>query len=81
MIPLKQKLNPLWWFKNDDDPHPPDWYLPNDSELKRRIWWMFRNPLHNFTFYVIGISDVEFIRKGMYPSDVFNPTGRGWKDS
>src|SRR5437773_8611134 len=23
---VTQKLNPLWWFRNADDPQPPDWY-------------------------------------------------------
>lgn len=23
---MKKKLNPIWWFRNDDEPIPPDWY-------------------------------------------------------
>jgi hypothetical protein len=34
--------------------------------------WYLRNPLHNFTFYVIGMADKLKYRK---PYDVFNETG------
>jgi hypothetical protein len=69
------KLNPIWWFKNLDDPVPPASYRPDD---KRRVTkWYFRNPLHNFNFYVIGIADKEFVRSGRYPERNSNPNG-GW---
>ncbi|HSH94960.1 MAG TPA: hypothetical protein VK968_12495 [Roseimicrobium sp.] len=70
-----QQWNPVWWFGNDDDPEPPEWYRPEDP--RRRGKWYWRNPLHNFMFYVIGISDKEFTRSGRYPSAVFAPDG-GW---
>lgn len=54
-----QKLNPLWWLGNADDPvPPPDWYRPGRRFRKARRH--LRNPLHNFTFYVIGIADKDF---------------------
>src|ERR1700742_4347208 len=49
------KLNPIWWFKNSDDLTPPDWYKPDDKH--RNLKWSFRNPMHNFNFYVIGVAD------------------------
>jgi hypothetical protein len=70
-----KKLNPIWWFQNADDPVPPDWYRPDNR--CRKTLWRFRNPLHNFTFYVIGVADKEFVRSGRYPRRVANPNG-GW---
>lgn len=75
-----KKLNPIWWLKNDDDPVPPRGYRPEDPEWKRKLFWAFRNPLHNLTFYVIGVADrtSEFTRKGTYPRNVFNQTDKRW---
>ena len=70
-----QKWNPLWSFGNADDPTPPDWYRPADT--RRRWRWQMRNPLHNFTHYVIGVSDRNITRTGKYPDAVFAPGG-GW---
>lgn len=70
-----QKLNPLWSLGNADDPVPPDWYRPDDP--KRRVLWQLRNPLHNFTFYVVGVSDKATVRTGKYANHVFAPGG-GW---
>lgn len=74
---MNKKINPLWWLKNEDDPVPPDWYMAGSSQRKRNTWWLMRNPLHNFTFYVIGMADKPFTSSGKYPDDVFNPKG-GW---
>jgi hypothetical protein len=69
------KWNPIWWFGNVDDPEPPAWYRPGSPS---RGWlWQLRNPLHNFTFYVIGIADQPFTRDGKFPNDVFARDG-GW---
>jgi len=70
-----KKWNPVWWFGNADDPEPPEWYQPDDPSRRRK--WLLRNPLHNFTFYVIGVADKPFERVGRHPKDVFNPEG-GW---
>jgi hypothetical protein len=70
-----QKLNPVWWFKNIDDPQPPAWYRPDDK--LRVTKWYFRNPMHNFTRYVIGVGDKKFDRIGHYPERIANPNG-GW---
>jgi len=69
------KWNPVWWFGNVDRPTPPDWYRPDDPGRQRRWYW--RNSLHNFTHYVIGIYDKPFVRVGRYPDRVMAPNG-GW---
>ena len=70
-----QKWNPVWWLGNADDPVPPDWYRPGQG--MRGALWQLRNPLHNFTFYVIGMHDKDFVRRGKAPGAVFHPGG-GW---
>lgn len=74
-IHLYDKLNPVWWLKNRDDPRPPDWYKPNDKH--RNLKWGFRNPMHNFMFYVIGVADKKFARSGRFPEKTSDPRG-GW---
>jgi hypothetical protein len=74
-IRAAQKWNPLWSLGNADDPTPPDWYRPRSAN--RRWLWQMRNPLHNFTHYVIGVSDKAVKRTGKYPAHVFAPGG-GW---
>ncbi len=74
-IHFYDKLNPVWWLKNRDDSVPPDWYRPDDKH--RKLKWSFRNPFHNFNFYVIGVADRKFYRSGKYPNKISNPNG-GW---
>ena len=74
-IHFYNKLNPVWWFQNDDDPKPPDWYRPNDKH--RKLKWSFRNPMHNFNFHVIGVADKKFSRSGKFPDQNSDPRG-GW---
>ena len=74
-ITWKDKINPIWWMGNLDDPHPPADYKPDQQEWWRYLNWYFRNPLHNFTFYVIGFADRTHLR---HPNSVMNPSGRGW---
>ena len=70
-----RKWNPKFWFGNEDDPLPPPDYRPDD---RRRVTkWYFRNPTHNFNFYVIGLADKTFRRSGRYPAQVFSPR-QGW---
>jgi hypothetical protein len=74
-IHFYQKLNPVWWLKNSDDPKPPAWYRP--EEKLRGLKWSFRNPLHNFDFYIIGVADKPFYRSGKFPDKNSDPRG-GW---
>ena len=74
-IHFYQKLNPIWWLKNSDDPKPPAWYRPD--EKFRGLKWSFRNPLHNFDFYIIGVADKPFYRSGRFPEKNSDPRG-GW---
>lgn len=74
-IHFYDKLNPVWWLKNQDNPEPPKWYKPNDKH--RKLKWSFRNPFHNFNFYVIGVADKKISRSGRFPDQNSNPRG-GW---
>ncbi|MDB6065858.1 MAG: hypothetical protein JWR26_2066 [Pedosphaera sp.] len=74
-IKSARKWNPRFWFGNLDEPMPPDDYRPDDKHRVRS--WYFRNPTHNLTFYVIGITDKTFRRSGRHPDQVFNPR-QGW---
>ncbi|MEP6662053.1 MAG: hypothetical protein ABJC04_00190 [Verrucomicrobiota bacterium] len=72
---LCQKLNPVFWFGNMDDPRPPEWYRPKNR--MRTFLWYCRNPFHNFFFYVIGVADKEIEVTGWHPGRISNPEG-GW---
>lgn len=74
-IHFYDKLNPVWWFGNIDDPTPPEWYRPHSKH--RTFLWRFRNPFHNFDHYVIGVADKSFKRSGRWPKRNSNPNG-GW---
>jgi hypothetical protein len=74
-IHFYNKLNPVWWLENSDEPVPPKWYKPDDKH--RVMKWHFRNPFHNFSFYVIGVADKEFVRSGKYPERNSKTRG-GW---
>lgn len=74
---------PMWllwaFFLNEDDPLWGDAAFnptQKDSAWWRIKWW-FRNPAHNFTFYVIGVAHKQITRIGKYPNDVFSPVP-GW---
>lgn len=75
-ISWKKKINPCWWLKNDDDPVPPDDFHSKRPMWLRQLLWFVRNPMHNFTFYVIGIADRHKLRIGYHPTTVF--INRGW---
>ena len=66
-----QKVNPVWWFGNIDDPEPPEDYRPQDKHRTGK--WYCRNSLHNFTFYVVGVADKPFERVG------YLEEGDGWR--
>lgn len=74
-IHFYDKLNPIWWFGNVDQPTAPDWYRPGEKD--RDFLWHLRNPLTNFSNYVIGVGDKDTVRSGYYPDRTSNPYG-GW---
>jgi len=69
---ILNKINPIWWFLNEDDPTPTPDYAPTNPQWLRNTQWNLRNPLHNFTFYVIGVSDRDNVRFGNSPTNVFD---------
>lgn len=87
--PFLSKINPLWWFKNDDDPSPPAWYHGADpsvplyqgpawSDFRRKFYWfVLRNPLHNFMFYVLGLQDKNYKVWGKAPVALTDLSGAG----
>ena len=80
--PWQKKINPLWWFRNDEEPTPP-WYMP--GKWYRVAAWYARNPLQNFSKYVIGVYDRNYTVTGTAPVNVtaWNDIGdrTGWKFS
>ena len=84
--PIWIKLNPVWWFLNDDEPDPPEWQLPGKPFVLRQLSWYLRNPLHNFGKYVLGVRDRNYTVVGAAPvyatiwSDV-DPAKTGWRVS
>ena len=72
------KINPYWWFMNDDVPTAPGWFFPKRGRVYRKLKWLLRNPLHNFTWYVIGLSGLEYGVRGKFPHLVFR---KGWNFS
>lgn len=84
--PWSKKINLIWWFGNLNEPWPPDWYLPGQVYWKRTTYWYLRNPLENFSNYVVGVVDRNYTVSGTSPVTLtaWNdlPGGRtGWKYS
>ena len=50
---ILQSSKIIWLiFGNDEDPEPPEWFMPSENENWREFCWFFvRNPLHNFCSY------------------------------
>jgi hypothetical protein len=63
--PFGSKLNPLWWFMNDFEPSPPDWYRP--GKKLRTLFWYLRNPFQNAGRYVLGVADRTYTVTGELP--------------
>ena len=63
--PFRSKLNPLWWFMNDFEPSPPDWYRP--GKKLRTLFWYLRNPFQNAGRYVLGVADRTYTVTGELP--------------
>ncbi len=65
--PLSLKLNPIWWFRNDDEQQLPAEYKPGWPQWLRVTFWNFRNPLQNFRCYVLGTQDRNYSLIGRTP--------------
>jgi hypothetical protein len=63
--PLGRKLNLFWWFLNDFEPTPPDWYRP--GKPFRTLFWYLRNPFQNAGRYVLGVADRTYTVTGEWP--------------
>ena len=76
-----QKINPIFWFQNDEGIDPA--YMPGSAPWVRSIEWWLRNPFWNFFKYVVGVEDRHIIVTGPQPvfatvwSDV-GSTGYKW---
>tara|TARA_R110002096_G_scaffold200639_6_gene384673 strand:- start:11084 stop:11602 length:519 start_codon:yes stop_codon:yes gene_type:complete len=68
------KMNPLWWLGNADRDYDETW-KPEKSHEWRKFTFALRNPGHNFTHYVIGVSDRDIHRVGIAAEHVWNPDG------
>jgi hypothetical protein len=83
--PLFKKINPIWWFGNDDEEQLPHWYRPSWPNWRRRLYWyFFRNPLQNFRAYVVGVNDRNYDVVGRIPvmcvqRNDLNPVETGWQ--
>lgn len=85
--PLGKKLNPVWWWMNDDEQtvDQADWYHPEWPRWRRVLYWnAFRNPLQNFRCYVIGVQDRNYTVYGRRPvltvqRNDLQPPETGWQ--
>jgi hypothetical protein len=85
-VPLRKKLNPIWWFGKDLEQTLAEaaWYMPDAPQWKRRLFWEFRNPLQNFRAVVIGVGDRNYKVTGKAPvlavqRDDLDPPETGWQ--
>jgi hypothetical protein len=85
--PWYKKINPVWWFQNDDEQTVDEagWYHPEWPHWRRwLIWNVFRNPLQNLRCYVIGVQDRNYTVIGKTPvttiqRDDMQPPETGWQ--
>ena len=89
-IPWWWKFNVIWWFGNDNEPWPPDWYrqfVPNRPYWLQVVSWYIRNPLENFSNWVLGVADRNYTVYGQAPvmltawNDLPEPYPLGFKYS
>jgi hypothetical protein len=66
-------MNLFWWFLNDFEPRPPDWYRP--GKQLRTLFWYLRNPFQNAGRYVLGVADRTYTVTGEWPV-----TATVWED-
>ena len=83
-ISWKKKINPIWWMGNYNDPinrTNPDGtlahadYLPGKPKWLRAFLWAFRNPFHNFCFFVIGLEDRKYL---VNDGNIWPAEGQKW---
>jgi hypothetical protein len=70
----------LWsLFGNEQDGPIGDtgWNPQRTNTAWVRLKWWCRNPLHNFTFYTLGLVNKDLVCKCWPSLNVFNPAG-GW---
>jgi hypothetical protein len=85
--PWYKKINPVWWFQNEENQtvDQAEWYHPEWSY--RRRWWtwnVIRNPLQNLRSFVLGVQDRNYTVIGKYPvnciqRDDLQPPETGWQ--
>lgn len=70
-----------WWalFGNEDDGYfgSDSWRSGRAKTLGLAFKWWLRNPLHNLTWYVIGVADRDRMISGPFGDQHANPNG-GW---
>ncbi len=59
----------------DDGPTGPADFEPGRPAWLRAMLWWLRNPFHNLTFYVLGVTHLDQIRAGRFPLSVFAQGG------
>ena len=63
-FPPYKKLNLVWWFLNEYESTPPDWYHRGQNFWLRLPSWYIRNPFQNAGNYVFGVCDRNFTVRG-----------------
>lgn len=67
-FPPYKKLNLVWWFLNEYESMPPDWYHHGQNFWLRLVSWYIRNPFQNAGNYVFGVCDRNFTVRGPAPA-------------
>ena len=67
-FPPYKKLNLVWWFLNEYESTPPDWYHRGQNFWLRLLSWYIRNPFQNAGNYVFGVCDRNFTVRGPAPA-------------
>lgn len=67
-FPPYKKLNLVWWFLNEYESTPPDWYHHGQNFWLRLPSWYIRNPFQNAGNYVFGVCDRNFTVRGPAPA-------------
>ena len=65
--PWRLKINPIWWFANDDEQQLADapWYRPGWPQWRRGLYWYYlRNPCQNLRAYAL-VFQIGITRSGV----------------